>query len=78
MNIPEKIKAGDLKLGLGKSMTPPKVDCRVISEDLYQELVQMLDDVRSNDIQNYIDGSEKLLPLELRKRIHDFVTSNGR
>lgn len=78
MNIPEKIKAGDLKLGLGESMTPPKVDCRVISEDLYQELLQILDDVRSNDIQNYIDGSEKLLPLELRKKIHDFVTSNGR
>jgi len=29
MNIPHVIKKGDNTIGLGQSMSPPKIDCRV-------------------------------------------------
>jgi hypothetical protein len=35
---PILIKAGDTKVLLGHFKVPPKVDCRVISEELYQRL----------------------------------------
>ena len=37
------IKAGDTRVLLGYLKMPPKVDCRVISEELYQKMKQALD-----------------------------------
>ena len=36
------IKAGDHRVKLGYLSEPPKVDCRVISEELYQEVLSIL------------------------------------
>ena len=36
---PELIKAGNTNVRLGIYQVPPKVDCRLISEDLYQKMV---------------------------------------
>ena len=77
--IPHLIKAGCTDVLLGKiNPQPPKVDCRVWAEDNYQEVVQMLWEVRSKDIERYINGDSPLLPQHLRKKIHDFLSSNGR
>jgi len=40
---PELIKAGSDKLRLGMMRYAPKVDCRVLSEDTYQELKKAYD-----------------------------------
>ena len=37
------IKAGDKRVKLGQFSMPPKVDCRVISEELYQEVLSILE-----------------------------------
>lgn len=42
-NEPELIKAGDNRVKLGVSGTPPKVDCRVIAEYGYQQLKKAYD-----------------------------------
>jgi len=76
MTIPKKIKALSNKIGLGKSMSPPLVDCRVWAEEHYQEIIEILNEVRKNDIQKYIDGESSLLPQYLRKRLNDFLISN--
>lgn len=78
MNVPHLIKAGDTKVLLGKDSTPPKVDCRVWAEDSYQEVLEILREVRTKDIETYVNGEAPLLPQKLRKRIHDFLSSNGR
>lgn len=78
MNVPHLIKSGDTRVLLGKDSTPPKVDCRVWAEDSYQEVLEILLEVRRKDIQMYVDGENPLLPQPLRKRIHDFLSSNGR
>jgi len=77
MNVPHLIKAGDSKILLGKSQTPPKVDCRVWAEDSYQEVLEILLEVRTKDIETYVNGETPLLPQRLRKHIHDFLSSNG-
>ena len=76
--IPALIKAGDLKLGLGKSMSPPKIDCRVWSEDQYQNIVKILCEVRKKDLNRYINGEGPLLPLELRQALFTFLELNGK
>lgn len=40
---PKLIKAGDTSVKLGFNNEPPKVDIRVVSEDEYQEMIQLLD-----------------------------------
>jgi len=77
MNVPHVIKKGDNTIGLGQSMSPPKVDCRVWAEDSYQEILEILKEVRAKDIQKYVDGESPLLPQTLRKRLFDFLTANG-
>ena len=77
MNVPHLIKAGDSKILLGKSKTPPTVDCRVWAEDSYREVLEILREVRTKDIETYINGEAPLLPKKLRERIHDFLSSNG-
>lgn len=77
MNIPHVIKKGDNTIGLGQSMSPPKVDCRVWAEDSYQEIIEILAEVRKRDIRTYVEGESPLLPQVLRKRIFDFLTANG-
>ena len=77
MNVPHVIKKGDNRIGLGQSMSPPKVDCRVWAEDSYQEIIEILAEVRKRDIRTYVEGESPLLPQVLRKRIFDFLTANG-
>ena len=40
---PELIKAGDNRLKLGYLEEPPKVDCRVVSEEEYQKMINLLE-----------------------------------
>lgn len=40
------INAGDSRLHLGLMKQPPLVDCRVIAEDLYQEIIQALSETK--------------------------------
>ena len=77
MNVPHVIKKGDNTIGLGQSMSPPKVDCRVWAEDSYQEIIEILAEVRKRDIRTYVEGESPLLPQVLRKRLFDFLTANG-
>jgi len=42
MSKPILIKAGDSRVRLGFPGTPPKVDCRVVAEDEYQEMLYLL------------------------------------
>lgn len=37
---PVLLKAGDRRLGLGYALSPPKVDCRVLAEETYQEMLK--------------------------------------
>ena len=37
---PKLIKAGDVRVLLGIHGTPPRVDCRVVAEDYYQEMLK--------------------------------------
>lgn len=46
---PELIKAGDARLKLGQFEQPPKVDCRVLSEDTYQALKKAYDNERKGN-----------------------------
>lgn len=46
---PILIKAGSDNLRLGQLQQPPKVDCRVLSEDTYQELKKAYDIVCGGD-----------------------------
>ena len=77
MNVPRVIKKGDNTIGLGQSMSPPRVDCRVWAEDSYQEILEILTEVRKRDIRTYVEGESPLLPQVLRKRLFDFLSSNG-
>ena len=77
MNVPHLIKKGDNRVGLGPSMSPPGVDCRVWAEDSFQEILEILTEVRKRDIQTYIDGQMPLLPQALRKRLHDFLEDSN-
>lgn len=72
MKLPELIKAGDKRVLLGILSSPPKVDCRVISEDNFQEIANILKEIRGLDIQGYFAG-QKLLPQETRIKIHNFL-----
>ena len=78
MEIPELIKAGDLRVRLGESMTPPKVDCRVIAEDLYQEIVDLIAEIKTNDISNYMNGKKSYIPFKTKKKIQKFLSANNR
>lgn len=43
MNVPHLIKAGSTNVLLGQiNPVPPKVDCRVWAEDIYQEILEIL------------------------------------
>jgi len=42
MGKPILIKAGDNRIKLGLDGTPPLVDCRVVAEDEYQEMIYLL------------------------------------
>ena len=78
MNVPHLIKAGSTNVLLVQiKPEPPKVDCRVWAEDSYQEILEILVDVRKNDIKRYIEGESPLMPQPLRKRIHEFLSANG-
>jgi hypothetical protein len=77
MSVPYLIKKGDSRVGLGYSMSSPKVDCRVWAEDSYQEVLEILTEVRKRDIQTYIDGQMPLLPQALRKRLQDFLEDSN-
>ena len=76
--IPDLIKAGDNSIGLGPTMSPPKVDCRVWAEDQYELIVKILEEVRKKDIESYINGESPLLPLELRQVLHTFLQLNNK
>lgn len=76
MTIPHLIKAGDHRVRLGERQKPPKVDCRVWAEENYQNVLEILREVRDKDIETYVNGEKPLLPQKLRKRIHDFISSN--
>ena len=79
MNVPHLIKAGSTNVLLGQICPePPKVDCRVWAEDSYQEVLEILEAVRTTDIQRYVDGESSLFPQLLRKRIHEFLKQNER
>ena len=53
---PELIKAGSDKLRLGLMRYAPKVDCRVLSEDTYQELKKAYDLVCGGECSNENSG----------------------
>ncbi len=59
---PELIKAGSDKMRLGLMRYAPKVDCRVLSEDAYQELKKAYDLVCDGECSNENTGSVLELP----------------
>jgi hypothetical protein len=69
MNVPELIKAGDkrVQLGAGIFSASPEVDCRVVSEDLYQAIID-----------KFIKAHNKELQESDLDWIKDFLISNIR
>lgn len=53
---PELIKAGSPLLRLGANATPPKVDCRVVAEERYQEML-----TESKQLQQGVQELEKVI-----------------
>lgn len=75
MRQAELIKAGDNKLLINNE--PPKVDCRVVADDNYNEILQVFKEIRSWDIKRYMDGSGELMPLHIRKKVAEFLEKHG-
>lgn len=75
MKRAEVIKAGDKKLLINNE--PPKVDCRVVADDNYNEILEVFKEIRSWDIKRYINGSGELMPQPIRKNIADFLEQHG-
>ena len=71
MTKAELIKAGDKRLLING--VPPKVDCRVVAEDNYQEILETLKEIRAWDIQNYVNGNGVLMPQTIRQKIQIFL-----
>jgi len=78
VSIPQLIKKGDRSVLLGMHKTPPAVDCRVWAEDNYQEVIDMLSEIRQYDIESYVNSGTALLPHHLRQRIQKFLELNDR
>ena len=77
MTVPTLIKAGDESVKIGEPFwSPPPVDCRIVSEDNYQQFLKVLAMVRQHDIENFINGHQ-LMPISVRIAINDILTSHG-
>jgi len=46
MGKPILIKAGSNSIGLGVNLDPPKVDCRVVAEHEYKEMLKLINDAK--------------------------------
>ncbi len=57
-------------------MSSPIVDCRLWAEENYQEILEIIKEVRREDIQRYVNGEAALLPHRIRKQIADFIEAN--
>lgn len=75
MKLPYLIKANDPRVKLGFDSVPTPMDCRVIWEDNYQFIVNLLSDIRNNDIKEKLEGN-KMLPEDIRSRIQEFLDAN--
>ena len=75
MKLPYLIKAKDPRVKLGFNSEPTKEDCRVISEDNYQFIINLLTDIRRNDITNVLTGTN-MLPEEIRKKIQTVLDAD--
>lgn len=64
---PELIKAGSSRLGLGITLQPPKVDCRVVSEDRYQKLIKAEEQLQEK-LQSIIQKIEEFDFIEVRDK----------
>ncbi len=69
------IKAGDKKLLINNE--PPKVDCRVVADDNYNEILEVFKEIRNWDVKRYINGSGELMPQPIRKKVADFLEQHG-
>ena len=76
IEVPKLIKAGDLSLGLGESMTPPQVDCRVVAENYYQEMLGMLKEVKNYEKQYIWLLGIPLFKGKLSERIQEFIDAH--
>ena len=75
MRRAEVIKAGDKKLLINNE--PPKVDCRVVADDNYNEILEVFKEIRSWDVKRYINGSGELMPQPIRKKVAGFLEQHG-
>ena len=75
MKLPYLIKAKDSRVKLGFDSIPTRADCRVISEENYQYVVNLLTDIRNYDIKEKLEGN-KMLPENIRSRIQEFLEAN--
>jgi 5'(3')-deoxyribonucleotidase len=69
------IKSGDKRLLINEK--PPEVDCRVVAEDNYNDILQTFKEIRTWDIKRYVNGSDGLMPIEIRKKIAEFLDEHG-
>jgi hypothetical protein len=69
------IKSGDKRLLINEK--PPKVDCRVVAEDNYNDILQTFKEIRTWDVKRYVNGSGELMPIEIRKKIAEFLDEHG-
>lgn len=75
MKLPYLIKANDPRVKLGFHSQPTQMDCRVISEDNYQFIVNLLTEIKSID-SNKMTSGEKSLPADISGRIQEFLDAN--
>jgi len=69
------IKSGDKRLLINEK--PPEVDCRVVAEDNYNDILQTFKEIRTWDVKRYVNGSGELMPIEIRKKIAEFLDEHG-
>jgi hypothetical protein len=73
------INAGDSRLHLGLMKQPPLVDCRVIAEDLYQEIIQALSEPKGVSAEEVKKIALEKYPIEMVSIFTkmDFVDKNA-
>ena len=75
MKLPYLVKAKYPIVKLGFNSEPTKEDCRVLSEFNYQFIVNLLKDIRTNDITKILEGKE-MLPEDIRERIQELLNAH--
>lgn len=76
MRKAELVRAGSNAVLVNGSPLP--WDFRVVADNNYQDILQTFKEIRDWDIKRYLNGDENnLIPLDLRRKIQDFLEQHN-